>query len=218
MQDIRDLEKTRALLSATDEKHPVDQAFLNAGVSSGSLPEGGPEPVEDACRTMHVNATSTINMAGLLLLRMLQRNEGHVAFTSSLAALFPLPDSPSYCAAKSAISCYANAMRGALINTRVRVSILYPGYVDTPMSRRFSGPQPFRWTAKKAAEHIRDRLDKGADSIVFPRLLALGMCLLHALPFRLALVFLKWFRFSILPDKESPGKSKEAGMGENGRD
>ena len=204
LQDIRDLEKTRVLLAAIDEERPVDLAFLNAGVSSGTLPGGGTEAVADACRIIEVNATGAINMAGLLLSRMAERKAGHLVFTSSLAALHPLPDSPAYCAAKSAVASYAKAMRFALAHLPIRVSVLYPGYVDTPMSRRVCGPQPLRWSAEKAAAHIRDRLAAGSDFIAFPRLLAFGALLLHALPFPLVRFFLRRFGFAIRPDAESP--------------
>lgn len=205
-RDVRQYEAVRQRLLCLEAEHPVDLAFLNAGVSSGTLPGGGAEPVEDACRTMEVNATAAINMAGLLLAAMAARRAGQVVFTSSLAALYPLPDSPAYCAAKVAVSSYARAMRGALSATPVRVSVLYPGYVDTPMSRRLAGPQPFRWSAEKAAGYIRERLDSGSDTIIFPRLLALGTCLLHLLPPPLALFFLRRFGFSIAPDAEASAR------------
>lgn len=208
-QDIRHTEATRDILERLDRDYPVDLAFLNAGVSSGTLPDGRPEPAEDACRTLEVNATGNINMASLLLERMAERRSGQVALTSSLAALYPLPDSPAYCAAKAAVTWYAKAMRGALATTPVRVSILYPGYVDSPMSRRLAGPQPLRWSAEKAAAHIRARLEAGADNVIFPRLLALGTCLLHLLPRPAARFFLRRFGFTIQPDAEAlAGKTK----------
>lgn len=199
-QDIRDHERTRELLKQIDRERPVDLAVLGAGVSSGTLPGGAPEPVEAACRTMDVNATAAVNMAGTLFALMQPRGAGHVACISSIAALHPLPDSPAYSASKAALAYYARAVRPLLYP--LRVSVIYPGYVDSPMSARIAGPQPLRWTVERAAAHIRARLDAGAETIVFPRLLALGVLLLNALPARLANFFLKWFAFRIDPGKE----------------
>ena len=210
-QDIRDADATRATLLALDDAQPLDLIFLNAGVSAGTLPGGGLEPAEDAFRILQVNAACTIAMAGAILERMQARGAGHLVFISSLAALYPLPASPSYCAAKTAVRMYARAVRLGLAGSGVRVSIVCPGYVDTPMSRRLKGPQPLRWSAEKAAAHIRSRLDAGADDIMFPLLLALGIRTLHVLPRPLAAFFARRFSFTIEPDRESPHAGRQAG-------
>ena len=202
-QDVRDYAACRERLRGLMAESPVDLAILNAGVSSGTLPDGSPEPVEDACRTMEINGVGAINMAGTLLESM-RTQGGHLVCISSLAALYPLPSSPAYCAAKSALAFYAKAMRGVLAGCPVRISIVYPGYVDSPMSRRLKGPQPMRWSAEKAAIHIRERLEAGSDTIVFPWLLALGTVALHMLPRPLETFFAKRFSFTIDPDPESP--------------
>ena len=219
--DTRDLPRARNALHVLHEASPIDLAFLNAGVSSGALPSGGMEPVADLCRTLEVNALGTINMGAALLGLMTERGSGQVVFISSLGALYPLPSSPAYCAAKVAVAYYARAARTALPPGKARISIVYPGYVDTPMSRRLLGPQPFRVSADQAARHIRSRLDAGADDIVFPRLLAFGMRLLHLMPSPLADFFGRRFSFTVVPDAESPvsepqhiGNAGSAGRGE----
>ena len=207
MQDIRDLAACRDRLRALQAEQPVDMAILNAGVSSGTLPGGGAEPVEDACRTLDCNATANINMAATLLEVMRARGEGHLVLVSSLAALYPFADSPAYCAAKAALAVYARAVRDWPGNRAVRVSTVYPGYVDSPMSRRLKGAQPMRWSAEKAAAHIRARLEAGADSIMFPRLLALGSLAMYLLPGPLARRISAGLRFTIDPDQDSPARS-----------
>ncbi len=202
LQDIRDTDATLHKLLSLDESRPLDMAVLNAGVSSGALPGGRLEPAADACRTMQVNATGAVGMGAALFERMADRRRGHLVFMASLAALYPLPSSPAYSAAKTAVACYARAIRAA--KTPVRVSLVYPGYVDTPMSRRLKGPQPFLWNADKAAAHIRERLGSGSDTIIFPKLLALGTWSLNLLPGPLAAFFARRFAFSVEPDAESP--------------
>ena len=202
--DARDLDWARAALRSADEECPIDIAFLNAGVSSGTLPGGEMEPVEDICRTLEVNALGAINMGAALLERITQRGRGRIVFISSLAALYPLPSSPAYSASKSAAAVYARAARAALPSNGPTVNIVYPGYVDTPMSRRLAGPQPFRLSAEQAAARIRAGLDAGKRDIVFPKTLAFGMRLLHFLPDPVAAFFARQFAFSVVPDAESP--------------
>jgi short-subunit dehydrogenase len=203
LQDIRDLEESRRLLAVLDAERPLDLAVLAAGVSSGTLPDGSPERVEDACRTLEVNAVATVNLAGALLPRMAARGRGQAAVVSSLAALYPLPDSPAYCASKAALACYVRAVRPLF--SAVRVSLVCPGYVDTAMSRRVRGPQPMRWSAEKAAARIAERLEAGAEDIVFPLLPALGLRVLSLLPAGPARFFARRFAFTVRPDAASSG-------------
>jgi short-subunit dehydrogenase len=204
-QDIRAVSAVRELLAELDAECRVDLAFLNAGVSSGVLPHGASEPVEDACRTMEVNALGNINMAAFLV-NLMRGRGGHIVCISSLAALYPLPDSPAYCASKTALAVYARAMRAASANASVRIGIVYPGYVDSPMSRRLLGPQPMRVSAGTAASLIRARLEAGADDIAFPFLPALGVRCLNLLPCSIASFFTRRFGFKVRPDDESPAR------------
>jgi short-subunit dehydrogenase len=201
LQDIRDLEQSRRLLAALDVDWPLDLAVLAAGVSSGTLPDGSPERIEDACRTLEVNAVATVNLAATLLTLMAARGRGRVAVVASLAALYPLPDSPAYCASKAALACYVRAVRPLF--PEVRVSLVCPGYVDTSMSRRVRGPQPMRWSAEKAAARIAESLEAGEEDIVFPLLPALGLRVLSLLPAGPARFFARRFAFTVRPDAGS---------------
>lgn len=198
-QDIRDLEASRGLLRELQARLPVDTAFLNAGATSGTLPDGRPEPVEHACRTLEVNAVGTINMAATLLEGMRERG-GHLILVSSLAFIYPFADCPTYCASKAALAVYGKALRQRFPNGPVRVSVVYPGYVDSPMSDRIQGSQPLRWSAERAAAHIRARLEAGSDSIAFPRLLALGSLAMHLLPGPLARRIARSLSFNVIPE------------------
>ena len=202
--DIRELEMSRNTLASLDAEHPVDMAILSAGISSGTKPDGTLETAEDACRTLACDLVATVNLAGTLFACMGTRRHGHVVFISSIAALYPLPDSAAYGAAKAGLAYYAKAMRARL--RPLRISLVQPGYVDTPMSRRVAGPQPFRISAERAAALICDKLAAGRDDIIFPWPLALGMKLLTCLPSFLTDSFLQRFAFTIRPDEEATAR------------
>lgn len=213
--DLRDYAAVRTTLRDTFAERPVDMAVLNAGISSGLPPWGGQEPAEDACRTMEVDATAAINMAATLLECMTKRGSGHLVFISSIAGLYPLPGSPSYSAAKVALAYYARALQLGQRGGGVRVSLVCPGYIASPMSARLVGPQPLRLSADQAAARIMDSLAAGKDRIIFPLLLALGARLLHCMPMPLAAFFLRWFSFTVDPDEESPLKGGAPKTGNN---
>jgi short-subunit dehydrogenase len=110
------------------------------------------------------------------------RRSGQIALMSSLAAYFGLPVTPSYCASKAAVKAYGEALRGWLAPEGVRVNVIMPGYVDSPMCRAMPGPKPFLWTPKRAARVIRRGLEKNRARIAFPFPLNVGTWLLAVLP------------------------------------
>jgi short-subunit dehydrogenase len=90
--------------------------------------------------------------------------------------------SPAYCASKSAVKAYGDAVRPILSRDGIRMSIVLPGFVKTAMSDVFPGGRPFLWSADKAARHIQRKLASGRAEIAFPGLLAFGMRLLPLMP------------------------------------
>lgn len=195
--DMRDLEGSRALLREMARQNPLDMAFLNAGVTSGTRPDGSPEAVEEACLTLEINALGTINMAATLMEGMRVRG-GHLILVSSLAIVNSFADCAAYCASKAAVAFYARSLRNEQ-GSRARVSTVYPGYVESQMSARILGPQPMRLSAEQAAAHIRARLEAGSNCIAFPRLLALGSLAMLLLPGPLARFISRRLSFSVSP-------------------
>ena len=131
---------------------------------------------------------------------MRARKRGQIAVISSLAAIRGMAISPAYCASKSALKAYGEAVRPLLARDGVALSLVFPGFVKTAMSDVFPGRKPFLWSAEKAASHIRSKLSAGRKEIAFPGLLAFGMSLLPLLPAWLADTILG--RLSYLPQEE----------------
>ncbi|HEY2445628.1 MAG TPA: SDR family NAD(P)-dependent oxidoreductase, partial [Rhizomicrobium sp.] len=112
----------------------------------------------------------------------LARRKGHVVIMSSLAAHLGLPDAPLYSASKAAIRIYGHGLRRLIADKGVLVTVVCPGFVTTPMSAGVPGPQPFRWSAERAATRIAEGLARGEREISFPWQLALLSRLAAALP------------------------------------
>jgi short-subunit dehydrogenase len=113
---------------------------------------------------------------------MRQRRRGQLALMSSLAALRGLPYSPAYCASKAALKAYGEALRVWLHPDGIEVTVVLPGFVDTPLASHVAGPKPFQMTPQRAARIIRRRLRRGPARIAFPMFLHAGMRLLSGLP------------------------------------
>ncbi|AGW15274.1 SDR family NAD(P)-dependent oxidoreductase [Megalodesulfovibrio gigas] len=207
--DVRDGPALRQWIQAVDDACPVEMVIANAGVSSSLGPDDTAEPIEDVRRLFAVNTLAAVETLSALAERMRQRRAGRLVVISSLGGWAGMPSSPAYSASKAAAKVYGDALRAWLQPYGVRVSVVSPGFVDSPMSRRYQGSKPFTISAAQAALRIRRGAERGQAEIAFPLLLAVGLKLLALLPPRLVdLILRHGFAFHVLPDAESPRREE----------
>ncbi|MEM0922986.1 MAG: SDR family NAD(P)-dependent oxidoreductase [Pseudomonadota bacterium] len=199
--DIADGAAMRAALHDFDGKKAVDLVIANAGISAGLEPGAMPEAAGVAEHLVSVNLMGMINTIEPLLPEMIARGRGQIALVSSLAAMNPHPDMPSYSATKAAVRAYGIAMRASMRAHGVSVSVICPGFVTSPMSARHDGIKPFEMPAERAAEIIARGLARRQAFITFPWPLVLLGWLGNRLPPRLSDRLLEGFRARILPDE-----------------
>jgi NAD(P)-dependent dehydrogenase (short-subunit alcohol dehydrogenase family) len=195
--DVRDRAALATWIENFDRSAPVDLVIANAGVMEGRRPGGDFEPADAAYRSFETNTLGVFNTVQPLLPKMMARGRGQIAIISSIAGFTPLPDAPSYCASKSAVINYGLSLRALLGPRGIRVSVICPGYVDTPMMQRESGAKPFKMTAEKAAELICRGLERDRALIVFPRFFALLTRIGGLLPDRIRQWTMAPFRFTV---------------------
>jgi short-subunit dehydrogenase len=87
------------------------------------------------------------------------------------------------------------AMRDFLAPDGVRVSVVMPGYIESPMARAMPGPKPFLMTPDRAARLIRRGLESNRPRIAFPFPLNLGTWLLSVIPQWASARILQWMRY-----------------------
>jgi short-subunit dehydrogenase len=212
--DVRDERAFGDWIDGVTAKEDLHALILAAGVSASVRSDASrvvPETQWDLARQLDVNATSTIlaaNRAIGNLLRTRPERQCRIALIASVAALTGSPSSPGYSASKAALVTYGQAMRRVCRGSGISVSVVLPGYVTSPMSRRFVGRKPFEMSAEKAAQIIAERLEKNRFRIVFPRIVAIGIFLLECLPESLQAFFLKKFEFSVVPDREAQARHR----------
>lgn len=198
--DVSDRAALADALAAFDAQAPVDLVIANAGVSLGLRPGQRPEDPDAARRLWSVNVMGVLNTVEPLLPAMIARGRGAVALVSSMAALRPLPDMPSYSASKAAVRAYGVALRGWLGPLGVDVCVICPGFVTSPMSARHRGFKPFEIGADRAADLIVRGLERRAALVTFPWPLALLTWLDNRLPPRWSDRASRGFRADIAPE------------------
>ncbi|MGF1658718.1 MAG: SDR family NAD(P)-dependent oxidoreductase [Rubrimonas sp.] len=198
--DVTDRAALADALLRFDAAAPIDLLIANAGVSAGLGPDRAPERPEDSERLWRVNYGGMLNTVEPLLPALRDRPGAQIALMSSIAALRPLPDMPSYSASKAAVRAYGISLRGWLRPRGVAVSVICPGFVTSPMSQRHRGFKPFEISAERAAEIVARGLERRRAFITFPWPLAALAWLDQRLPPALSDWFGKGFAARIEPE------------------
>lgn len=114
---------------------PVDAIALNAGVGAGGDFVRGTS-LEADFKVIDLNIKSTVHLAKLVLRDMVERGQGRVLFTSSIAATMPGTFNAVYNASKAFVQSFAQAVRNELKDTGVTITALMPGATDTNFFHR----------------------------------------------------------------------------------
>ncbi len=194
--DVRDRAAVRCLLEEADARAPLDLVIVNAAINGGH-PTGDVETEAVAFETADINLGGALNVMLPALTLMLGRGHGQIALMSSLAAFAPLPDAPSYSGAKAALLAHGLALREKVRARGVKVNVVTPGYVKTPMGGDYKGWRPFEMSAEAAAARIARGLARDRDIVAFPMRLAILARGAGLLPESLRRLGMHGFRFQI---------------------
>jgi NAD(P)-dependent dehydrogenase (short-subunit alcohol dehydrogenase family) len=130
--DVRNAAAVAALVADTAARHGrLDLLFNNAGLGIGG-------PVEELAlahwdRVIDVNLRGVVHGVHAAYPVMLRQGFGHIINTASLAGLLPTPGSAPYGTTKWAVVGLSLSLRGEAAPHGVRVSVVCPGGVDTPI-------------------------------------------------------------------------------------
>ncbi len=198
--DVTDREEMARWLLGFDDAHVIDMVIANAGISAGT---GGVLVGEDPVqvrKVFDVNLTGVLNTVEPVQSRMVVRGSGQIVLMSSLAGYRGWPGAPAYCGSKAAVKVYGEALRGALKDVNVHVSVVCPGFVKSRMTARNAFPMPFLVETERAAALIARGLEKNRGRISFPVVPAVLAWLFMVLPDFMAQYFL-----SFAPEKAAQG-------------
>lgn len=181
--DVTDAAAVRVAVEAMERAGPLSHAVLNAGthkpVRAKGLSAADFEPL------LRLNLMGTVNCLEPLLEAMIARREGHIAVVASVAGYRGLPTSAAYGMTKAGLINMAEALEPELKRYRVRMQIINPGFVRTPLTDQNPFPMPFLIEPEAAAEAIARGLDSRRFEIAFPWLFTRLMKLLRILPYGL---------------------------------
>ncbi len=148
----------------------VDAIAINAGVGVGG-DFARETDLKDELNLIDLNVVSSVHLAKRVLKDMVDRDQGRILFTSSIAALMPGPFEAVYAASKAFLHSFSEALRNELKDTGVTVTSLMPGPTDTNFFHRAQMDDTKAGTDKKddpamVAKQGFEALMAGKDSIV----------------------------------------------------
>jgi short-subunit dehydrogenase len=180
--DLYEVKTIAENLERSDDRTPIDLAVFNAGLGGTTPVDRVVETPTRAYEVSTINFTAAVVGASAIAARMVGRGRGHIALISSIAETFPLPMAPAYSGSKAGLRMFADALRLRIARHGVRVTVVAPGFVDTPMSQQVTAPKPFMISAEVAAQRMKRIIDRKHRDAVVPWPYAVLRTLYRPLP------------------------------------
>lgn len=168
----------------------IDLAILNAGVWHPM--RANSFDVGRVLESMDVNYGGLVRTLEPLIPTMIAAKHGHIALMASVAGYRGLPKAIAYGPSKAAAISLAEILHTDLEPHGVMVSVINPGFVETPMTAPNTFPMPFMIKTDEAVTHILKGLERRKFEIAFPWQTVAGLKLLRILPYKLYFSFSEW--------------------------
>lgn len=183
---VRDVTDAAGMAAWVTGAGRLDLVVANAGISGGT--GGATEPAAQAQRIFATNVTGVLNTALPAIEAMAAQApgpdgvRGRVAVVASIAAFVAAPGAPAYCASKSAVQRWAEALDATERARGIRLHAVCPGYIRTPMTAPNPFPMPFLMEPADAARRTLAGIAAGRVRVAYPLPLYLAARLVGGLP------------------------------------
>ena len=180
--DVTDKQKCAEVFDHIKKKYEdIDICFFSTGTWD---PKKEKEiDVEQIEEVFKINFFGTVNTIKAVEQYFRDRKKGTITIVSSIAGYRGLPNSTGYGPSKSALNNLAESLYFDFKRFGVRVCLVSPGFIKTPMTDKNDFKMPFIKTTDYAANKIYDGLiNKNVFEIHFPKTLTITLKLLSFLP------------------------------------
>ena len=180
--DVTDKLKCKEVFEQIKNKFQnIDICFFSTGTWNPKKEKDiDVEQIEDVFK---INFFGTLNSIKAVEEYFKYKKQGIITIVSSIAGYRGLPNSTGYGPSKSALNNLAESLYFDFKRSNVRICLVSPGFIKTPMTDKNDFKMPFLKTTEYAAEKIYDGLvNKNVFEIHFPKSLTLILKLLSLLP------------------------------------
>ena len=181
--DVTDGAAVQAAADAAQADGPLDLVCYCAGHYHAMRATAIDLP--DLLRHHEVNTVGVLHLLAAITPGMVARGQGHISLVSSVAGFRGLPQSLAYGPTKAALINLAETLYLDLQPLGLGVSVINPGFVETPLTAQNEFHMPALITPAQAAQAIVQGWSRGEFDIHFPKRFTRVMKLLRLLPYRL---------------------------------
>ena len=180
--DVTDIEKCKLTAkSIIDNLNGIDICVFGTGMHD---PKSEKQFNLNKIREiMEVNYFGTMNSINSIYDYFSEKKNGQISIISSVAGYRGLPAAGAYCASKAALTSFTESLNFEMKMKNVRVSLISPGFIKTPMTDMNEFPMPMIKSPEFAANEIYKGLTKKKGfEIHFPKAFTFIMKFLQILP------------------------------------
>ena len=180
--DVTDIEKCKTVFNDVKKK----LGDVNISVFCTGIHDPKSEKklnLEKVRKIMEVNFFGAVNSINAVYDYYKDKKSGQISIVSSVAGYRGLPAAGAYCASKSAISSFAESLYFDFKRDNVRISLVSPGFIKTPMTDQNDFPMPMIKSPEFAAEQMFKGLTRSKSfEIHFPKTFTSLMKVLKVIP------------------------------------
>ena len=180
--DVTDIEKCKTVFNDVKKK----LGDVNISVFCTGIHDPKSEKklnLEKVRKIMEVNFFGAVNSINAVYDYYKDKKSGQISIVSSVAGYRGLPAAGAYCASKSALSSFAESLYFDFKRDNVRISLVSPGFIKTPMTDQNDFPMPMIKSPEFAAEQMFKGLTKSKSfEIHFPKTFTSLMKVLKVIP------------------------------------
>ena len=180
--DVTDIEKCKTVFNDVKKK----LGDVNISVFCTGIHDPKSEKklnLEKVRKIMEVNFFGAVNSINAVYDYYKDKKSGQISIVSSVAGYRGLPAAGAYCASKSALSSFAESLYFDFKRDNVRISLVSPGFIKTPMTDQNDFPMPMIKSPEFAAEQMFKGLTRSKSfEIHFPKTFTSLMKVLKVIP------------------------------------
>ena len=180
--DVTDINKCNSVFKEIIEKFEnIEICVFGTGIHD---PESEKKfDLDKIKKIMEVNFFGAMNSINSVYNYYNKKKSGQISIISSVAGYRGLPAAGAYCASKSALTSFTESLHFEMKRKNVRVTLISPGFIKTPMTDQNDFPMPMIKSPEFAAEQIYlGLIKKKGFEIHFPKAFTFIMKILRILP------------------------------------
>ncbi len=179
--DVTDAQAVQAAAGQLLDRGPIDMVVYCAGHYKAQ--RGFDFTLEELLRHQQINYVGALHVMAATLPAMLAHGSGHFSLVASVAGYRGLPKSLAYGPTKAALINLAESLYADVQPRGIGVSLVNPGFVQTPLTAQNRFHMPALITPEQAASAMLEGWRRGAFEIHYPKRFTRWMKLLGVLPY-----------------------------------